>query len=73
MQLDFGEVDEEKSFVVIEVHPGTPPRVERVPYQGGARLGTGRARSPELERDADSLQRFGYCASRSPSTSRCPT
>jgi DNA repair protein SbcD/Mre11 len=31
LQLDFGEVNDEKSFVVIEVSPGRPPRVERVP------------------------------------------
>ena len=37
LQLDFGEVTDEKSFVVIEVSAGRPPRVERAPYRG--RLG----------------------------------
>ena len=60
MQLDFGEVDDEKSFVVIEVAPGKPPRVERVPYQGAAELGTGPAPMTELERDADTLRHFGF-------------
>lgn len=60
MQLDFGEVADEKSFVVIEVSPGKPPRVERVPYQGGAQLGEWAGTIIELERDAEELKRFGY-------------
>lgn len=60
MQLDFGEVDDEKSFVVIDVSPGKPPRVERVPYEGGSRLGEWTGTITDLERDADSLRHFGY-------------
>lgn len=60
LQLDFGEVADEKSFVVIDVVPGKPPRVERVPYQGGQRLGTWQGTLPELERDAARLRQFGY-------------
>jgi exonuclease SbcD len=60
MQLDFGEVNDEKSFVVFEVNPGKPPRVHRVPYQGGKRLHEWFGTITELERDADKLQRFGY-------------
>jgi len=60
MQLDFGEVADEKSFVVIEVSPGKPPRVERVPYQGGAQLGEWAGTITELERDAEKLKRFDY-------------
>lgn len=60
MQLDFGEVDDEKSFVVVEVSPGKPPRVERVPYQGGVRLGEWSGTMTELERDAEKLKQFGY-------------
>ena len=60
MQLDFGEVDDEKSFVVIEVAPGKPPRVERVPYQGAVRLGAWTGTMTELERDADTLRHFGF-------------
>jgi len=38
LQLDFGEVGEEKSFVVIDARPRQPARVERVPYRGGTPL-----------------------------------
>jgi exonuclease SbcD len=60
MQLDFGEVNDEKSFVLIEVAPGKPPRVDRVPYQGALRLGEWSGSMMELERDADTLRHFGY-------------
>jgi exonuclease SbcD len=61
MQLDFGEVGEHKSFPVIEVQPGKPPRVERVPYFGGRRLGHWAGTLAELERDAAMLQqRYHY-------------
>ena len=56
LQLDFGEVADEKSFVVIEVNPGRPPRVERVPYEGGKALGHWEGTLAELERDAGNLQ-----------------
>jgi exonuclease SbcD len=60
LQLDFGEVGEEKSFVVIEVAPGLPPTVARVPYEGGKALGHWEGTLPELEREAEGLKRFGY-------------
>lgn len=60
MQLDFGEVDDEKSFVVVSVTPGKPPSVERVPYDGASRLGEWAGTITDLERDADSLRHFGY-------------
>jgi exonuclease SbcD len=60
MQLDFGEVGDEKSFVVIDAAPGKPPRVDRVPYQGAAQLGEWAGTMTELERDADMLRHFGY-------------
>lgn len=60
MQLDFGEVNDEKSFVVIEVGPGKPPRVERVSYEGTLRLGEWTGTITDLERDADTLRHFGY-------------
>jgi DNA repair protein SbcD/Mre11 len=60
MQLDFGEISDEKSFVVVEVKPGRPPRVERIPYQGGVRLGEWSGTLSQLERDAPTLERFGY-------------
>jgi exonuclease SbcD len=60
MQLDFGEIADEKSFLVIEVIPRRPPRVERVPYQGGVRLGEWSGTLSQLERDAPSLEHFGF-------------
>ena len=60
MQLDFGEVGERKTFAVIDVMPGKPPRVEHVPYTGGVELGDWGGRWPELETAADDLRRFGY-------------
>jgi DNA repair protein SbcD/Mre11 len=60
MQLDFGEICDEKSFVVIEVGPGKPPRVERVPYEGASRLGEWTGTLTDLERNADALRHFGY-------------
>jgi len=60
LQLDFGEVNDEKSFVVIEVSPGRPPRVERVPYQGGKALGDWSGTLPELEQAAGSLKHYGF-------------
>jgi DNA repair protein SbcD/Mre11 len=38
LQLDFGEVDQDKSVVVIEATAGKPPRVEEVPITAGRRL-----------------------------------
>lgn len=60
LQLDFGEVGDEKSFAVVEVGPGRPPRVERVPYIGAQRLGDWTGTLPQLERDAEALKAFGY-------------
>lgn len=60
MQLDFGEVGECKTFAVIEVTPGKPPRVERVPYEGGVELGDWSGTWPECEAAADRLRHFGY-------------
>ncbi len=39
LALDFGEVGEDKSFVVVDVAPGTiPAKIDRVPYEGGLPL-----------------------------------
>jgi len=38
LQLDFGEVWEEKSVVVVDADPGRPVRVELVPLRSGRRL-----------------------------------
>lgn len=60
MQLDFGEVGEAKTFTVVEVVPGKPPRVERVAYEGGARLGEWAGTLPELEAAVDTLTAFDF-------------
>ena len=38
LQLDFGEVGQEKTFVVVEATPRRPARVEHLPYEGGRSL-----------------------------------
>lgn len=40
IQLDFGEEGEEKSVVVVEVNPGRPPKLERIPISAGRLLKT---------------------------------
>jgi exonuclease SbcD len=60
LQLDFGEVGEEKSFVVIRAVPGQPARIERVPYAGGKPLREIRMALPELEQQAEGLRDAGW-------------
>lgn len=60
MQLDFGEVGQVKTFAVVQVTPGKPPRVERMPYEGGLQLGDWSGTLPELETSVDGLAAFGY-------------
>lgn len=60
MQLDFGEVGEQKTFAVVDVVPGRPPRVERVPYEGGATLGHWEGTMPELEAAVTTLKAYEY-------------
>ena len=38
LQLDFGEVGQEKTFVVVAAAPRRPAQVEHVPYEGGRSL-----------------------------------
>lgn len=38
VQLDFGEIEQEKSVVIIEASPGKPARVRTVPIRAGRRL-----------------------------------
>lgn len=56
LQMDFGECGEEKSWVLLDVRPGQPARVDRIPYKGGRRLQRIRASFDVLERDAESLR-----------------
>jgi exonuclease SbcD len=60
MQLDFGEIGESKTFVVIEAEAGLPARVSHVPYTGARELGEFVGTWPELEMRADDLRKFGY-------------
>ena len=38
LQLDFGEVGQAKTFIVVEATPRRPAQVEHVPYEGGRSL-----------------------------------
>ncbi|MBM3463499.1 MAG: exonuclease SbcCD subunit D [Armatimonadetes bacterium] len=60
MQLDFGEISEEKSFVVIDAKAGRPARIERVPYRGALPLVEERRTLLEIERDAETLRKAGW-------------
>lgn len=52
LQLDFGEVGQEKSVVVIDVRPDQPAHIELVPCRGGRPLEDVYATLAQLERDA---------------------
>lgn len=56
LQMDFGECGEDKTWALIDLRPGQPARLERVPYRGGRRLERVRASFEELERDAADLR-----------------
>jgi exonuclease SbcD len=60
LQLDFGEVGEEKSFVVIDAEPGQPAHIERIPYAGGTSLLEIRMTLSELEKEAERLRDAGW-------------
>src|SRR5262249_46446014 len=60
LQLDFGEIGEEKSFVVIAAEPGRPARIERVPYAGGKSLHDVRKTLAVLDREAEQLRALGW-------------
>ena len=53
LQMDFGEVGEEKSFAVVTASPGEPATVEHVPYEGGLPLVDLRVSLAEIEAAAD--------------------
>lgn len=38
ISLDFGEIDEEKSVVIVEARPGQPPEIQPIPLSGGRPL-----------------------------------
>ncbi len=61
LQLDFGEVGDDKSFVVVEAEAGRPlTSFERIPYQGGKPLLDHRATLDELEDEAETLRQAGW-------------
>lgn len=60
MQLDFGEIGDEKSFVVIEAEPRVMAKVQTLPYRGAKPLLDLRLSLEELERDAAKLRDAGW-------------
>ena len=60
LQLDFGEAGQAKSFVVIDVKPGLPAKVGRVPYEGGKPLHDLKLTLPELEAREQDLRSSGW-------------
>jgi exonuclease SbcD len=60
LQLDFGEIGQEKSLVVIRAEPGQPARVEQIRYDGGKPLCEIRMTLAELERQAETLRHAGW-------------
>jgi len=74
LQMDFGEVGEEKSFVVVTASPGKPGElatVEHVPYEGGLPLVDLHVSLAELEETADKY-RTGWLRVTVPLTERDP-
>lgn len=60
LQLDFGEVDETKSFLVVEAQPGAPVGVEAIAYEGATPLVDRVAGLDEIEAEAESLAKAGW-------------
>jgi exonuclease SbcD len=60
LQLDFGEAGQEKSFVVIDVKPGRPAKISRVPCEGGTPLLDLKLTLPELEVREQELRSSGW-------------
>lgn len=53
IQMDFGEVGQEKTFVFVTATPGKPVQVEHIRYEGGLPLADVRATLDELAEIAD--------------------
>lgn len=49
LQLDFGEVDDRKGVLVVDVEPGLPAKVAQIPLQSGRRLGVVRGTLAQVE------------------------
>ena len=50
IQLDFGERGQEKSLVIVEAHPGKPPKTKTIPVDAGQKLIEVNATLDDLER-----------------------
>ena len=72
LQLDFGEVGQEKTFVVISATPGRPARIRHIAYEGGLPLRDVRAPLHELEVEADGLRAGGWLRVTVPLSERDP-
>lgn len=60
LQLDFGEEGETKSFVVVDLKPGLPAVIRRVPYEGGTPLRTWSGTLEALAAAAEELRAAGH-------------
>lgn len=56
LQLDFGELGEEKSVVIAEIAPGQPARVEACPLRSGRRLRRFEGTLEELQKNAHEIK-----------------
>lgn len=71
-QMDFGEVGQEKTFVIVSVKPGKPAAIEHVPYEGGLPLLDIRATLEELEGLAEENRADGWLRVTVPLTEKDP-
>src|SRR5262249_4031800 len=52
LQLDFGEIDQEKRVVIVDAHPGRPATIENCPLSAGRKLRDVSGTVEELEAQA---------------------
>jgi exonuclease SbcD len=60
LQMDFGEVGEEKTFPLIRAKAGKPPEVELIPYAGAQTLHDLRLTMDEIAADSATLKNKGW-------------
>lgn len=60
LQLDFGEIGQDKTFNVIEVKAGKPAKVDLVPYKGAYNLCDWEGTWAELQSDIENLSKKGW-------------
>lgn len=56
LQMDFGEVGQQKTFVRIDASPGRPAAIRHIPYEGGLPLLDVRLTLAEVEESAERLR-----------------